>query len=102
MISVANTKVMIDFMSDLFTVVTGDIFLRYTRDTNQRMNFEAFHSFSRDHDIFPAVCAQAALYRIFHSLSHFSELVNPSLPQKSLKKDISNLDLSTMSPRALV
>ncbi len=42
LITVANTKVMIDFMSDLFTVVTGDIFLRYTADTNERMSFEAF------------------------------------------------------------
>jgi len=42
LIAVANTKVMIDFMSDLFTVVTESIFARYTQDTNKRMGFEAF------------------------------------------------------------
>jgi hypothetical protein len=84
LIEVANTKVMIDFMSDLFAVVTGDIFVRYTLKTNSRMSFDAFQTFARDHDIFPGACTQAALYRIFHSLSHFSEQVNPSVPQQAI------------------
>lgn len=88
-------------MSDLFTAVSGEVFSRYAKDQHQRLNYEAFHEFARDFDIFPTVCTQAALYRIFHSLSHFSEQVNPSTPQRSLRRDLSALEVSTMSPRAL-
>lgn len=77
LIAVANTQVIVDFMTDLFTVVTGDIFVRYTFDSQRKMSFDHFHAFARDHDIFPALCSQAALYRIFHSLSHFSEVIHP-------------------------
>ena len=53
LIEVVNTQVLINFMSDLFLAVTDNIFARYTQETSQRMNFEAFITFARDHDIFP-------------------------------------------------
>jgi hypothetical protein len=75
LITVANTRTMIDFMSDLFVVISGDVFTRYTKGGNNsyRMSYDMFNDFARDHDIFPGVCSQAALYRIFHSLSHYAE-----------------------------
>jgi len=100
LIALANTKVMVEFMTDLFTVVTQDIYHRYTLVKGQ-MTFDLFLNFARDHDIFPFECSKAALYRIFHSLSHFSETMNPATSSRELRKQMSNLDISSMSPRAL-
>ena len=92
---------MIEFMSDLFVVISGDVFAKYTKGNSYRMTYDMFNDFARDFDIFPAVCSQAALYRIFHSLSHYAEQTNPSTPQKALFRNYSQNDVSIMSPRAL-
>ena len=100
LIAVANTRVLVDFMSVLFPVVTEDVFMKYA-GINQTLNFEGFVNFTRDHDIFPEMLSKAALFRIFHSLSNFSEAINPSVSTRSIRKEMSALDISSMSPRAL-
>lgn len=87
-------------MGDLFQVVSDNIYPVYS-NAKGLMNFDRFVSFSRDHDIFPHLCSKAALYRVFHSLSTFSEAINPVAQVKSLVREMSNLDISAMSPRAL-
>jgi hypothetical protein len=100
LIQLANTDAIVDFMGDLFQVVSDNIYPVYS-NAKGLMNFEGFASFSRDHDIFPSLCSKAALYRIFHNLSTFSEAINPVTQVKFLIREMSNLDMSAMSPRAL-
>lgn len=62
MIAVTGTRVMIDFMSDFFNIVSESIYPRYANIdlgwlSGKRMSYESFMEFAKDHEIFPAHCS---------------------------------------------
>lgn len=65
------------------------------------MTFEAFLSFAKDHDLFPTECSKATLYSIFNQLSRIKDSLNPSASVSNYKRELSDLDISQMSPRGL-
>ena len=88
-----------NFMSDLHQVL-GMIFVKY-KESNNLMNFDQFLQFAKDHDIFPTECSKAGLYSIFNELSKIKDSLNPSASLASKKRELSDLDISHMSPRGL-
>jgi hypothetical protein len=64
LISLVNSQVIVNFMSDLHQVL-GLIYVKYT-DNHNLMTFDYFLQFAKDHDIFPTECSKAALYCIFN------------------------------------
>ena len=67
LINLVNSKVMVDFMSELFCTL-HELFPKYLGcnfQTQGLMTFEQFASFARDYDIFPRLCSKPALYKIF-------------------------------------
>ncbi len=86
LINLANSKVMVDFMSELFCTMQ-DIFPKYTGGLKQgQMNFEQFANFCRDYDVFPRFCSKPALYRIFHTLALMKEVLKPDKALKNTKR----------------
>ena len=78
MINLVNTKVMVDFMSELFCTLQ-DLFPIYVAKVNTQtlMTFDQFATFARDYDIFPRFCSKPTLYKIFHTLAQMKETLQP-------------------------
>ncbi len=94
-----NSKAIVDFMSDLHVVLLP-IYPKYC-DNRNLLQFENFLEFARDHDIFPQSCSKASLSRIFYSLARLRESLNPTISEAQIKRDLSELDISVMSPSGL-
>lgn len=90
---------MVDFMSDLHQVIAG-IFQKYI-DNHNLMTFEKFLEFAKDHDIFPHESSKGSLYNIFHQLSKIKDSLNPTESITKFRRELSDLDISSMSPRGL-
>ena len=76
LINLVNSKLMVDFMSELFCILQ-DLYPKYAglggNKSNDLMTFDQFATFARDYDIFPRYCSKPALYRIFHTLALMKE-----------------------------
>ena len=86
-------------MSDLH-IALAPIYIRYA-NSRDLVFFDTFLAFTKDHDIFPTVCSKAAVSRIFHALSSLRETLNPSLQEMQTLRDLSDLDISQMSPQGI-
>ena len=86
LINLVNSKLLVDFMSELFCSLQ-DLYCKYTGSSpNGEMTFEQFAKFCRDYDIFPRFCSKPALYRIFHTLALMKEALKPSVTMKNTRK----------------
>ena len=100
LINLVNSKVMVDFMSELFCTLQ-ELFPKYVGSHSCKlMTFDQFASFARDYDIFPRFCSKPALYRIFHTLALMKEALQPSPLMTSTKKLLSQHSVSTMNPNS--
>jgi hypothetical protein len=79
LINLVNTRVMVDFMSELFCTLQ-DLFPIYVSKVNTQtlMTFDQFTAFARDYDIFPRFISISTLYRIFHTLAQMKETLQPT------------------------
>lgn len=100
LITLVNQAEIVDFMSDLHQVLQP-IYHNYTVDSKGLMLLREFIDFAKDHDIFPSNCSKQALLQIFQALSKLRETLNPTTHESQIKRDLSELEISFMSPSGI-